>query len=139
MHLSLFLSVCVCVCTRTPVTLGGWVCQGVDAVMVNLCRVIERAFDARHLNHEFYAYLREAIVHRTRTFAADHRRDTQPARPGPVVPVVTGASCTRRACVYTCATHADRACRWCGASGRMCRLLWFCAWRHCAVDRARVQ
>ena len=57
--------------------------QGVKAVMVNLCKVIERAHDEKHLNADFYAYLRTAIVQRV--------QETRDANGGDhIIPVVTG-------------------------------------------------
>jgi len=51
--------------------------------MVNLCRVIEEQFDESRLDQQFYAYLRDVIVKRTRQTCA--------AVGAATVPVVTGA------------------------------------------------
>ena len=56
--------------------------QGVNAVMVNLGRVVAKAFDPKHLNQDFYGYLRNAIVDLVHTAT-----NVGGARP---VPVITG-------------------------------------------------
>ena len=51
--------------------------------MVNLCKVIERVHDEKHLNADFYAYLRTAIVQRVQEMRDAHGGDH-------IIPVVTG-------------------------------------------------